>query len=450
MNARAASQVPVEIDPADASCASNRPLTPRCSVWSEDGFSRTLRGPSALALLAALAVLTGGCERSPTAPGEHEVLLGGLFPLSAEFVDRGVARRAAMELAIEDVNRYLEGNAAGVRFAPAIEDTRFEPALALERTQALRARGVQLLIGPLSSAEVAHIKPYADANDLLVVSPSSTAGSLAVPGDNIFRFTPSDHLEGEAISAMMWDDDIRAVVPVWRGDPGNTDLTAATRARFAALGGSVLDGVGYGAATQDFTTTVAALRTQVDQAVAQHGAAHVAVYLAAFDEVVQLFRSADLDPVLASVRWYGSNGTARHEPLRADLRTSEFAMRVGFENPIFGLDGGARDIWDPLAERIRSRTGMEPGTFEFATYDAVWVVARAYVASGATDDIEKLKEAFISAAARHYGATGWAALDEAGDRRHGDYDFWAIRMEDDTPRWTRVAVYESRMGRLIR
>jgi hypothetical protein len=41
-------------------------------------------------------------------------------------------------------------------------------------------------------------------------------------------------------------------------------------------------------------------------------------------------------------------------------------------------------------------------------------------------------------------------LNEAGDRRYGDFDFWAIRMQDGMPRWTRVALYEGRTGRLTR
>ena len=38
-----------------------------------------------------------------------------------------------MEIAVEDVNRYLARNPARVRFVAAIEDTRLEPDLALER-----------------------------------------------------------------------------------------------------------------------------------------------------------------------------------------------------------------------------------------------------------------------------------------------------------------------------
>jgi branched-chain amino acid transport system substrate-binding protein len=357
-----------------------------------------------------------------------------------------------MEMAVEDVNRYLARNPdpARVRFVAAIEDTKLQPELALERAQDLRRRGAQLLIGPQSSAEVAHLKSFVDANDLLLVSPSSTAGTLTIAGDNIFRFTPSDSVEGVAVAALMWHDGIRAIVPVWRDDPGNAGLETATRAAFSAKSGSVLEGVRYGASGGDFSSTVSALGAQVRQALKQHGIAQVGVYLAGFDEVAALLGRASGDPVLGSVRWYGSDGVAHSDALLADTRATAFAIRVGYPNPLFGLDAGARDIWAPLAEKIRARTTLEPDAFALAVYDAVWVVARGYVASGARLGIAELKQAFTTAAATGFGATGWMVLNEAGDRKYGDFDFWAVQQVDGQAAWARVARYETRTGTIVR
>jgi branched-chain amino acid transport system substrate-binding protein len=403
-----------------------------------------------LALLTIMAGVAGGSEHPPNQPHAREVLLGGLFSLTGNWATLGQTSAIAVEIAVDEVNRYLEGNAAGLRFRVAVVDTRLEPERALEEVRALHALGAQILIGPQSSAEVAYLKPYVDANGLLLVSHGSTAGNLAIPGDNVFRFTPSDVPEGVANSAIMWEDGIRTIVPVWRDDAGNSGLEAATRAAFSELGGTALEGVSYDTATENFTATAAALRAQVEQAIVAEGADQVAVYLAAFDEVVQLFASAAMDPVLGTVRWYGSNGVALSDALVSDPTAAAFAIRTGYPNPVFGRDEGASEIWGPLVEQIRARTGHEPDGFALAVYDAVWVAARGYTASGATQDIERLKQAFTTAAATHYGATGWAVLNEAGDRRYGDFDFWAIQTEDGVPRWTRVAVYEGRTGRLTR
>jgi branched-chain amino acid transport system substrate-binding protein len=414
---------------------------------------RGRRGPAAVVLLSS-AVLLGAagasCSGSPTEPAGREVLLGGLFSLTGDWSTLGRNAAVAMQLAVDDVNEYLAGNAADLRFVVAVEDTRLDPAVALERAAALRARGAQLLIGPQSSAEVEALKPFVDASGLLLVSPSSTAGSLAIAGDNVFRFTPSDSLEGVAITTLMWEEGIRVVIPVWRQDSGNAGLERATRASFAALGGTVLTGVPYGTGETEFDAVVAALEAQLDQALLQHAPEGVAIYLAAFDEAVRLFRRAGARPTLGTVRWYGSDGVAQSEVLLEDPQAVEFAMRTGYPNPLFGRDEGAREIWEPLIERITARTGLVPDAFALAVYDAVWVVARGYVASGATTDIERLKHAFVTAAVTHYGATGWTVLNEAGDRRHGDFDYWAVHSVNGAPRWTRVGQYLSRTSSLVR
>jgi branched-chain amino acid transport system substrate-binding protein len=416
-------------------------------MWRAGRSRGALR--ATVALLVA-AVTLGSVNSLSAQRREREVLLGGLFPLSGNWSSQGQAARAAMEIAIEDVNRYLEGNAAGIRFVAAIEDTRLDPAVALEKAQMLKRRGAPLLIGPTSSAEVARLKPFVDANGVLLVSPASTAGSLAIAGDNVFRFTPSDSLESVAISALMWEDGARVIVPVSREDAGNIDLVRATRARFGLLGGTVLEGVKYAAGTRDFGTTVAALGAQVRGAMDRYGADQVAVYLTGFDEVATLFVRAGSDPTLASVRWYGSDGPAHSDSLIGNRQAAAFAIRTGFPNPVFGVDEGARDIWEPLAARIRARTNVEPDAFALTIYDAVWVVARGYIASGATLNIDQLKHAFTTAASTQFGATGWTVLNAAGDRKYGDFDFWAVREIAGAPAWVRVAQFETRTKRIVR
>ena len=429
----------------------------RCNpAWRARGAFALVPVSSRIAALWALAVLpsvTSSCERQPIAPvpAAHEVVLGGLFSITGNWSTLGRTGRAAMELAVEDVNAYLASNAAGNRFLAAVEDTRLDPDSALAQAKALKARGAEVLIGPQSSDEVQRLKPFVDANGMLLVSPSSTAGSLAIAGDNIFRFTPSDTLEAVAISAMMWQDGKRTIIPVWRDDAGNAGLERATRTAFTALGGIVLAGMNYRAGATDFTAIVRDLSNEVRLAASGHDPEAVGVYLAAFDiDAVALFSAASADSVLRSVRWYGSDGVARADALLANRVAADFAMRVGYPNPLFGLVEDARDVWQPLSARIRARANAEPDAFALAVYDAVWVVAGSYTASGTTPSANELKQAFTAAASNHFGATGWTVLNAAGDRKYGDFDYWAVREVDGAPTWVPVGHYETQTGRLVR
>ena len=417
----------------------------KSTKYARPSFTRRVCTITAAVALALAG--TAGCEGT-TAVDSDEVTIGGIFSLTGNWSTLGKTSQAALELAVEDANHHAAGR--GITFRADVRDTKLDPALALSAVQALRAAGVQVVIGPQSSAELAAIQSYVDDNPLMVVSQSSTAGSLAVAGDRIFRFTAADSLEGVATAALMWADGIRAVVPVWRADAGNQGLHTATRRAFTARGGTVSTGVGYGTTATTFAATVTTLGTQVRQALAARPASQVGVYLAGFDEVADLFAAAAADPVLASVRWYGADGIAQSTALTGRPAAVAFAETVGFPAALFGLDFTARASWEPVATRIQQRAGIAPDAFALAVYDAARVAALAYLASPDDVHVDSLAARFVEVAATYHGTTGWTALNAAGDRAFADFDFWAIRPSGGTHAWTRVAGYETRSGTLSR
>jgi hypothetical protein len=53
------------------------------------------------------------------------------------------------------------------------------------------------------------------------------------------------------------------------------------------------------------------------------------------------------------------------------------------------------------------------------------------------------KAAFIEEAGHYRGVTGSTALDAAGDRQSGDFDFWAVRLRNGDYKWVRVGTYNN-------
>jgi ABC-type branched-subunit amino acid transport system substrate-binding protein len=69
-----------------------------------------------------------------------------------------------------------------------------------------------------------------------------------------------------------------------------------------------------------------------------------------------------------------------------------------------------------------------------------WVAALTENASAGTNDINYLKKTFLQIANSYHGITGDISLNEAGDRKYGDYDFWTVKSNNsnDNPFvWTR-------------
>ena len=408
------------------------------------------RSTAVLAMLLAASV--SSCTDDPiSSEQEREITLGGLFSLTGNWATLGVTSKAAMELGIEDVNQYLAGGNSGFVFKANIQDTKLEPATALSQVTAMKASGIEVVIGPQSSAEVAAIKSYVNDNGILLISQSSTAGTLAIANDNVFRLTPSDTLEAVALAGLMKADGMTTIIPFWRNDAGNIGLQVATRALFGAIG-SVKAGIQYDAAQTDFTAPLAALKTQVQAAITERGGtAGVAVAHAGFDEVVQVFQAASTDAVLGSVRWYGTDGTALNEPLRTNAVAAAFARKVNFWTPTPGVEEGARARWEPIAIRIAAKAGgAKPDAFALAVYDAVWLAAQAYLATGESGKVATLKSALVTAADGYYGASGWTKLNAAGDRKYGDFDFFSLSQSGSNFSWGLAAQYSTQTGILVR
>jgi branched-chain amino acid transport system substrate-binding protein len=382
---------------------------------------------------------------------KRKVVVGGLFSVTGGWQSLGKASVAAMAIAARDVNAYLDKIGCNTEIVVYIENTQLDPEIALQKMKWMSMLGVRIFIGPQSSAELALLKPYADDHGLILISQSSTAGTLAVPNDSVFRLCPDDRLEGEAISALMYADGIRTMIPLWRDDAGNSGLRNATQSHFIKLGGKVHGGVQYGPSTADFAPVLTTLTGQVTEALSQNPGATVGIYLAAFDEVVAIFNLAKNNATLSSLRWYGSDGVALSNALLANPEAARFAAKTGYPNPIFGFDDGAADQWTPIAERIMDRVGYAPDPFALAVYDAVWLAAKTLGCRQSIFQVaDFVQNALPDVAGHFFGATGWTALNEAGDRRYGDFDFWAILEVNGTLQWKLVARYKSIYGTLIR
>lgn len=367
------------------------------------------------------------------------VTIGALLSLTGEWSTLGRNCQTVITMALESANLAQRSSGSPLVFVADVRDTRLVPTNALQQLKELAAQGVRIVIGPQSSSEAAAVRDFANQNGILLVSPSSTAGSLAIPDDNLFRFCPDDSQEIAAMVALMKEDGVGAVVAAWRDDVGNQGLHDAMARLFPTAVQS--PGTRYAAATKEFTAVVADLSAQVAAAKVAYPNDTV-VYLAAFDEAADLFGAAASDPVLSSVRWYGSDGVALSEALRSNPSAVAFGQGRGFPCPIYGLDDRYRSVWQPVANRLKSVWGAEADAFTMAAYDAVQIAVGAYLGLGSHPGFTDLKAAFLAETKTYAGGTGPVVLNAAGDRASGAFDFWSLRQVDGLGAWWRSTAYE--------
>jgi branched-chain amino acid transport system substrate-binding protein len=395
-----------------------------------------------IVFILLLAAANSLRSEQPPLHSHREFKIGVLASLTGSGNSLGQDTVAALQIATDQLDAEAKANQGGYRFHLFVRDTQQDPVKALAAIKDLDKRGVQIIVGPQTSAEVAMIKPFADAHNILVISQGSTASSLAIAGDNIFRFCPNDKREAAAIVALMQHDGIHAIVPLWRNDAGNNGLHDSVKAAFENVGGTVTSGVQYQPTTTDFSTATASVASQIQLLVTAGADPNsIAIYLAAFDEAVGVFHSAAANSTLSSARWYGSDGVALSAALTADASASAFAASAYYPNPTFGLDEALQNLWQPVANAIQARTGITPDAFALSAYDALFVVERALRVTGNLKDFASFKSAFVDAANAYSGITGSTALDTAGDRLSADFDFWAVRQVNGTFSWVRIGTY---------
>ncbi|RLI23887.1 MAG: hypothetical protein DRO52_06310 [Candidatus Hecatellales archaeon] len=375
------------------------------------------------------------------APGlSGEIPIGVVIGLTGPLSTYGENEKVALEIGAKEINDFLKKSGIPVTIKLLIEDSEIKPDVALEKLKALHAKGVKVVIGMMSSAEVKHVKSYADANRILIISPSSTAPALAIPDDYIFRFCPDDTKQGPAMARTIYDTGVRYVIPVWRGDPWGDGLHEATIKRFKELGGTELEGIRYSPEAKEFSAEVKILASKVEDAVKKYGADKVGVYYVAFEEVVTFFTQASDYPILSKVRWFGSDGTCLSKPMIEKEAVAKFSVATKFVNTYFAPAESPKLV--KLRSAVEERLGRIPDAYAYNAYDALWVVVKSMLMVGKYD-AEAIKAVLPTVAASTFGASGWIKLNEAGDRELGDYDLWAIILKDGKYQWAKVGYYSA-------
>ena len=379
-----------------------------------------MRPASALLIVMAASGAAYAGESHAQIP--DEVRIAALLPLTGELAPLGAQLNHAVKLAVADFNAHLEEGGVEWRLGRISVDTGTDPALALEQVRVLHDLGIDMVVGPAGSAQLSSILSHMDDNNMVAVSPASTAPALAIPGDSAFRTVPDDSLQGRALGALLEEVGIEAAVPIWIGDPYGDFLVAAATEEFESRGGTMYGGVRHELGSGGLRAAVAELAGAVSYAVQVHGANKTAVLIIGFEEAAPVLRAAAVHDILGEVRWFGDETAAPSHDAIAGGAAARFAADVGLTALQLQLDAGDRA--PSVGGRIQERLGVAPTHLAYAAYDAVWIIGLSVLESGSPDPADV--RGAIPGVAESYsgGALRSAALNEAGDLASASYGVW--------------------------
>ena len=361
-------------------------------------------------------------SRQPAAKkADGPIRIGALVPLTGDVADLGASYTSAYGKALAEI----AATPGMPEFELLVENTDADPLVAAMKLEQLYTNGVQVVVGPETSAECEGLRLLAtNGAGMLLLSSSCTAPQLAVGGDNLMRFTMDDTHQGRDLARRMAADGVRRLAVLKRSDMYGDGMRAAFLAEYTNLGGEVFFEEYYPRVTEFFPEVMTNLNLAEAEEVAASGAEGVGVLLVAYDEGVWLLKAAAAHPALGAVRWYSTDGLAGNAALPADPVAGPFARQTRFmcSEPA----AYTNDKYAEVSGWIQEQTGHAPRTFAVAAYDTLWLAALALQDTGGTGTIDQVKAAIRSNVAGFPGATGPIELNAADDRADGAYVFLKV------------------------
>ncbi len=419
------------------------------SVYLGNGFG----GDGKNSLLIKKNYITEKPLLTSTGPadGQHnlnkEFVVGAIIPFTGSYSSIGKPVKVALEKAEYDINKYFEKMNSSSRFNLVMANSKSSPEDSLEAIKQLHSFGAKIIVGPATSTAVLGAKEYADTNDIILISYSSTSPLLSISGDNLLRLVPDDINQGKVIAERMIDDGIKVVVPMWRGDIYGNELYKSTKYHFEKLGGKMVEeGINYKPHTGKFATSLhrinfimwnedlERLNSIVAEEIKKYGNKSVGVFIISYDEITPILIQSPMYYSLSNIRWYGSDSIAQNHHITKNIDSALFAIKTNFSNPLYSIDtksSKSHELIEVLEEELHDGESI---TYPAIAYDSFWISSlsldtnstNSYLVDHKNNKKSFKEIVFETAESFDKGISGKIQLNNAGDRIGENYDFWSV------------------------
>lgn len=198
---------------------------------------KTTKTMAGMALILVSLLVIGCSATGPTAQTEP-IRIGSILILSGEGAAWGIAEKNGIDLAVADINSA--GGLLGRKVEAIHEDDKYDPALAITAFRKLvDSDGAKIIIGTTWTRTGLPLVPLADAQEILMISPSLGVKDFNEASRFLFNTWPHDYILSERLADLMYEKGHRRVAVLGAKESWTEDQTKAFAARFKALGGEV-------------------------------------------------------------------------------------------------------------------------------------------------------------------------------------------------------------------
>jgi len=333
-----------------------------------------------------------------------------------------------------DIQLYLDVTGLDITLEILVEDCQGQESVALEKTQAFKAMGVNLVLGHGWSGQCSSSLSYVNENEMLLLSGSSTSPLLAIADDMLFRTCPTDFVQAPAIATMWETFGVKAVLTFFRGDAWGDGIYNLLEAggEYEAHGIVNIGKVRYAPESTEFSNYLTLSDDKIGEAIEEYGGArYVGFQYFGFAEARTYMAQAVDYPNLMSVIWMSTESGGRGERMIAE--TGELCLQTRHFSSFMGVDEASFE-WKSFEERYYAETQFMPGFYSAVEYDAAWMLMKSILETSSMDAPD-IADVLIPVSYKHHGISGWCMLTAEGDRAAQVFDIWGYYEKPDGEIW---------------
>ncbi|RLM53438.1 amino acid ABC transporter substrate-binding protein [Halobellus sp. Atlit-31R] len=298
--------------------------------------------------------------------GSDPIPVGNLSPFSGGLGWIGPNSRRAVNTALESEGGVNTTGVLGRTVEITEQDTETKPQPAISGFKTLDSQGVVSMVGPSSTVTPSLVEP-AKSSGLSFVSPMTGTIQLDdIGGEYVWRTVPSDSIGARAQAQYAYQElDYSKMALAYKNDKGSQSFSKASGEYFKYLGGEVLTEVALDPAASSYRSEVQKLQDSDAEVVSMTAATEVTGLF--IKNYVEAGASEDFQLLLGN-----------------DVLTPDFIEEMGADvmEGMVGQAPAPGPAYDAFKEKHSSMHGKEPGAFAAAAYDAMNLIALAFVAEG--------------------------------------------------------------------
>ena len=317
---------------------------------------------------SAAATTAAAGETAAAVQGNGTVKIGMSGPLTGGASAYGLAVKAGMEIAVEEINAkdglQLEFNA---------QDDEADGEKAVSAYNVLKDWGMQVMAGQVTTGAALAVAPESFADNMFNLTPSASAESLATTGDNIFQMCFTDPNQGASAAELVSTKYAGSKVGIIydSSDDYSSGLYKGFSANAATMGVEIV-------ATTSFTAdNKADLSTQVTKC--QEAGADLVFLPIYYTEAAQILSYANR--IGYTPKFFGCDGM--DGILTVEGFDTALAEGLALMTP---FDANASDeATQSFVTKFKAKMdGLVPNQFAADGYDVIYAIYDALTAAGVT------------------------------------------------------------------